>query len=155
MEVSFDERCNVDVGLFLAFLLAYIFYGGWLAKQWGINPQAKTPAHELYDGVDYVPAKAPVLLGHHFASIAGAGPINGPILAAVFGWLPVTLWIVIGNIFIGSVHDFGSLVASIRHKGLSIGGVIDANVGKAAKRLFYSSLAYLSTHHRGFCQYSS
>ncbi len=121
---------------FLLFLLAYIFYGGWLAKQWGINPQAKTPAHELYDGVDYVPAKAPVLLGHHFASIAGAGPINGPILAAVFGWLPVTLWIVIGNIFIGSVHDFGSLVASIRHKGLSIGGVIDANVGKAAKRLF-------------------
>jgi len=121
---------------FLLFLLAYIFYGGWLAKQWGINPQAKTPAHELYDGVDYVPAKAPVLLGHHFASIAGAGPINGPILAAVFGWLPVTLWIVIGNIFIGAVHDFGSLVASIRHKGLSIGGIIDANVGRAAKRLF-------------------
>jgi len=121
---------------FLLFLLAYIFYGGWLAKQWGIDPQAKTPAHELYDGIDYVPAKAPVLLGHHFASIAGAGPINGPILAAVFGWLPVTLWIVIGNIFIGSVHDFGSLVASIRHKGLSIGGIIDANVGRAAKRLF-------------------
>ncbi len=121
---------------FLLFLLAYIFYGGWLAKQWGIDPQAKTPAHELYDGVDYVPAKVPVLLGHHFASIAGAGPINGPILAAVFGWLPVTLWIVIGNIFIGAVHDFGSLVASIRHRGLSIGGVIDANVGKAAKRLF-------------------
>ncbi|WP_323720859.1 carbon starvation protein A [Acetomicrobium sp.] len=121
---------------FLLFLLAYIFYGGWLAKQWGIDPQAKTPAHELYDGIDYVPAKAPVLLGHHFASIAGAGPINGPILAAVFGWLPVTLWIVIGNIFIGAVHDFGSLVASIRHKGLSIGGIIDANVGRAAKRLF-------------------
>lgn len=121
---------------FLLFILAYIFYGGWLAKQWGLNPQGNTPAHELYDGVDYVPAKAPVLLGHHFASIAGAGPINGPVLAAVFGWLPVTLWIVIGNIFMGAVHDFGSLLASIRHKGLSIGGIIDANVGKGAKRLF-------------------
>jgi len=76
---------------FVLFILAYIFYGGWLAKQWGLNPQGKTPAHEFYDGVDYVPAKAPVLLGHHFASIAGAGPINGPVLAAVFGWLPVTL----------------------------------------------------------------
>ncbi|AFM20988.1 carbon starvation protein, predicted membrane protein [Acetomicrobium mobile DSM 13181] len=121
---------------FVLFILAYIFYGGWLAKQWGLNPQGKTPAHEFYDGVDYVPAKAPVLLGHHFASIAGAGPINGPVLAAVFGWLPVTLWIVVGNIFMGAPHDFGSLMASIRHKGLSIGGVIEVNVGKGAKRLF-------------------
>jgi len=76
---------------FVLFILAYIFCGGWLAKQWGLNPQGKTPAHEFYDGIDYAPAKAPVLLGHHFASIAGAGPINGPVLAAVFGWLPVTL----------------------------------------------------------------
>jgi len=121
---------------FLLFVLAYILYGGWLAKQWGLNPQGKTPAHEFYDGIDYVPAKAPVLLGHHFASIAGAGPINGPVLAAVFGWLPVTLWIVVGNIFMGAPHDFGSLMASIRHKGLSIGGVIEVNVGKGAKRLF-------------------
>jgi carbon starvation protein len=90
----------------------------------------------MYDGVDYVPAKAPVLLGHHFASIAGAGPINGPILAATFGWIPVTLWIILGNIFFGAVHDFGSLLASIRHKGMSIGGIIELNVGTAAKRLF-------------------
>ena len=71
--------------------LGYVFYGGWLAKQWGVDPSRKTPAYEMEDGVDYVPAKAPVLLGHHFASIAGAGPINGPIQAALFGWVPVLL----------------------------------------------------------------
>ena len=69
--------------------LGYVFYGGWLSKQWGIDPSRPTPAHELEDGMDYCPAKAPVLMGHHFSSIAGAGPINGPIQAAVFGWVPV------------------------------------------------------------------
>lgn len=69
--------------------LGYVFYGGWLSKQWGIDPSRSTPAHELEDGMDYCPAKAPVLMGHHFSSIAGAGPINGPIQAAVFGWVPV------------------------------------------------------------------
>ncbi|HAF49721.1 MAG TPA: carbon starvation protein A [Synergistaceae bacterium] len=118
------------------FALAYVYYAGWLAKQWGLDVTRETPAHTMYDGVDYVPAKAPVLLGHHFASIAGAGPINGPILAATFGWIPVTLWIILGNIFFGAVHDFGSLLASIRHKGMSIGGIIELNVGTAAKRLF-------------------
>ena len=105
-------------------LAGYVFYGGWLAKEWGIDPKRKTPAHELEDGMDYVPAKAPVLMGHHFSSIAGAGPINGPIQAAVFGWVPVLLWVVIGGIFFGGVHDFGALFASIRHKGQSIGEVI-------------------------------
>ena len=90
------------------FVIAYLTYGRWLAKQWGIDPTRKTPAHEMEDGVDYVPAKAPVLLGHHFASIAGAGPINGPIQAAFFGWVPAFLWIVIGGIFFGAVHDFGA-----------------------------------------------
>ena len=70
-------------------IVGYIFYGGWLAKQWGVDDSRPTPAHELEDGMDYVPAKAPVLMGHHFSSIAGAGPINGPIQAAVFGWMPV------------------------------------------------------------------
>ena len=98
-------------------IIGYVCYGGWLAKQWGIDPSRKTPAHELEDGVDYVPAKAPVLMGHHFSSIAGAGPINGPIQAAAFGWLPVLLWVVIGGIFFGGVHDFGALFASVRHKG--------------------------------------
>jgi len=118
------------------FFAAYLIYGGWLAKQWGIDPSRPTPAHELEDGMDYVPAKAPVLLGHHFSSIAGAGPINGPIQAAVFGWVPVLLWVVIGGIFFGGVHDFGALFASIRHKGQSIGEVIGDSMGKTAKRLF-------------------
>ena len=86
-----------------------------------------TPAHTMQDGVDYVPAKAPVLLGHHFSSIAGAGPINGPIQAAFFGWLPCLLWIIIGGIFFGAVHDYGALFASIRHKGASIGQIISEN----------------------------
>ena len=117
-------------------VIGYVCYGGWLAKQWGIDPSRKTPAHELEDGVDYVPAKAPVLMGHHFSSIAGAGPINGPIQAAAFGWLPVLLWVIIGGIFFGGVHDFGALFASVRHKGQSIGEVIDSSMGKTAKRLF-------------------
>ena len=116
--------------------VGYVCYGSWLAKQWGIDPSQKTPAHELEDGIDYVPAKAPVLMGHHFSSIAGAGPINGPIQAAVFGWVPVLLWVIIGGIFFGGVHDFGALFASLRHKGQSIGEIIDDSMGKKAKRLF-------------------
>ena len=130
---------NAAVILIISILLllaGYVFYGGWLAKEWGIDPKRKTPAHELEDGMDYVPAKAPVLMGHHFSSIAGAGPINGPIQAAVFGWVPVLLWVVIGGIFFGGVHDFGALFASIRHKGQSIGEVISGSMGRTAKRLF-------------------
>ncbi len=121
---------------FAVLFIAYITYGSYLAKKWGIDTKRETPAHTMTDGVDYVPAKAPVLLGHHFASIAGAGPINGPIQAAVFGWLPVLLWILIGGIFMGAVHDFGSLFASIRHKGKSIGHVIAINIGSRGKKLF-------------------
>ena len=118
-------------------VLGYIFYGGWLCKQWGVGERNnETPAHTMEDGVDYVPAKAPVLMGHHFSSIAGAGPITGPIGAAMFGWLPVTLWILIGGIFFGGVHDFGALFASVRNKGMSIGEIISANMSKRAKRLF-------------------
>ena len=117
-------------------VIGYIFYGGWLAKKWGIDNSRVTPAHELEDGKDYCPAKAPVLMGHHFSSIAGAGPINGPIQAAVFGWVPVMLWVLIGGIFFGGVHDFGALFASIRHKGQSIGEVIGDAIGPKAKKLF-------------------
>ncbi|MDK2879970.1 MAG: carbon starvation protein, partial [Thermoanaerobacteraceae bacterium] len=124
------------IGAIILFLIAYTAYGGWLAKQWGLDIKRETPAHTMYDGIDYAPAKAPVLLGHHFASIAGAGPINGPIQAAVFGWVPVALWIVIGSIFFGAAHDFGSLIASLRHKGKSIGDIIEVNVGMTGKRLF-------------------
>lgn len=117
-------------------IVGYLTYGRWLAKEWGIDETRTTPAHELEDGMDYCPAKAPVLLGHHFSSIAGAGPINGPIQAAVFGWVPVLLWVLVGGIFIGAVHDFGALFASIRHKGQSIGEVIADSMGVKAKRLF-------------------
>ncbi|MGI6211749.1 MAG: carbon starvation protein A [Anaerovoracaceae bacterium] len=124
-------------------ICGYVFYGKWLAQQWGIDPSRETPAHELEDGMDYSPAKAPILMGHHFSSIAGAGPINGPIQAAIFGWVPVLLWVLIGGIFFGGVHDFGALFASMRHKGHSIGEVINDTMGKTAKRLF-SIFAYLT-----------
>ncbi len=118
------------------FLVAYVTYGASLAKKWGIDESIKTPAHRLADGVDYVPAKAPVLLGHHFSSIAGAGPIVGPITAAIFGWVPVFLWIIIGSIFFGGVHDMGSLFASVRNDGKSIGEVIHTTIGDKGKKLF-------------------
>ena len=114
----------------------YVFYGGWLAKQWGIDPNRPTPAHEFEDGKDYVPAAPYVVLGHHFSSIAGAGPINGPIQAAIFGWVPVLLWVLIGGIFFGAMHDFGALFASIRHKGQTLATVIAQNIDDTAKKLF-------------------
>ena len=131
---------------FIVLLVAYLTYGRYLAKQWGVNLTDKadpTPAHAQFDDVDYVPAKAPILLGHHFSSIAGAGPINGPILAAFFGWLPVVLWILIGGIFVGGVHDFGSLFASVKNRGCSIASVIETSVGSVAKKLFIA-FAYLT-----------
>ncbi|KAB3527196.1 carbon starvation CstA family protein [Alkaliphilus serpentinus] len=124
------------LGSIIIFFIAYITYGRWLAKQWGIDDSKPTPAHTKGDGVDYVPATSPVLLGHHFASIAGAGPIVGPIAAAIFGWIPVVLWILVGSIFFGGVQDFSSLFASIRHDGKSIGEIINVNIGRVGKRLF-------------------
>lgn len=124
------------VGGIILFIIAYNTYGTWLSKQWKINPDEPTPAHTKEDGVDYCPAKPQVLLGHHFASIAGAGPINGPIQAAVFGWVPVLLWIVIGGIFFGGVHDYGSLTASMKHGGRSIGIIIEDYMGETGKTLF-------------------
>lgn len=121
----------------VAFLICgYLFYGRWLAKEWGVDPSRETPAHTMADGLDYCPAKTPVLLGHHFASIAGAGPINGPILAAVFGWVPVLLWVLLGGVFFGATHDFAALFSSIRHEGKSIGHVIEVNIGRRGKKLF-------------------
>ncbi len=118
-------------------VVGYIFYGRWLCRQWGVGEgDHPTPAHTMEDGIDYVPAPAPVLMGHHFSSIAGAGPITGPIGAAGFGWLACTLWILIGGIFFGGVHDFGALFASVRHGGRSIGEIISVNMSKRAKMLF-------------------
>ncbi|HWR60300.1 MAG TPA: carbon starvation protein A, partial [Clostridia bacterium] len=130
------------IGIVL-FLAAYIIYGSYLAKEWGIDPTKKTPAYTLRDDIDYCPANAKVLLGHHFSSIAGAGPITGPIQAAIFGWLPVYLWIVLGSIFFGGVHDWGSLFASVRHDGKSIGEIIRVNIGETGKKLF-NLFAYLT-----------
>ena len=126
----------IIIAAIVLLLAGYVFYGSWLAKQWGIDPTRKTPANEKTDGVDYVPAKPAVLMGHHFSSIAGAGPINGPIQAAVFGWVPVFLWCVVGGIFFGGLQDFGSLFASLRHDGKSVGEIIKASMGSRAKKLF-------------------
>jgi len=115
---------------------AYVVYGGYLAKKWGIDANKKTPAHELNDGVDYVPGKRNVVFGHQFASIAGAGPINGPIIAAMFGWIPVLLWILVGGIFIGAVQDFATMYASVKNKGRTIGYVIEQYIGQTGKKLF-------------------
>ena len=117
-------------------IIGYICYGGWLSKQWGIDDSIETPAHTMEDGVDYVPAKPYVVIGHHFSSIAGAGPINGPIQAAIFGWVPVVLWVLIGGIFFGAMHDFGALFASLRHKGQTLAAVVAANIDNSAKKLF-------------------
>ena len=115
---------------------AYLLYGRYLQKKWGIDPNAKTPAYELQDGVDYVPADTNVVFGHQFASIAGAGPINGPIQAAIFGWLPVLLWILIGGVFFGAVQDFAAMYASVKNKGRTIGYIIEEYIGRLGKKLF-------------------
>ncbi len=122
----------------LVFFLAYKFYGGFLReKVFELSERNKTPAHTMRDGVDYVPAPAPVLLGHHFSSIAGAGPIVGPITAASsWGWLPAYLWVLIGNVFIGGVHDMSALVASIRNKARSIAEIGGKYLSKRAGFLF-------------------
>ena len=116
--------------------IGYVFYGSWLAKQWGIDPTKKTPAIEKEDGVDYVAAKPAVLMGHLFSSIAGAGPVTGPILASVFGWVPVLLWLLIGGLFFGAVQDFGALYASVKNEGKSMGMIIEKYIGKTGRKLF-------------------
>ncbi len=121
----------------LLLLIGYIFYGGWLVKIWGIDPKRKTPAEAICDDKDYIPTNNSVLFGHHFASIAGAGPINGPIQAAIFGWLPVVLWIIIGGIFFGGAQDLSSLFTSIRNNGKSIIYITETKLGKYGKQLFF------------------
>lgn len=117
-------------------LVAYHTWGTFVARRLNINPANVVPSHGQRDGIDFEPAAAPVVLGHHFASIAGAGPIVGPIVAAGFGWLPALIWILIGCVFLGAVHDFTSLVASLRHEGRSVGDLIEDYVGLRGKRLF-------------------
>lgn len=129
------------IGIFLvgvvAFGVAYRFYGRFLERKFEVTEESSTPAHELLDHVDYVPTRPLILFGHHFSSIAGAGPIVGPIIAGLaYGWLPVFLWIVLGAIFVGGVHDFGALIASIRHRGRSIGEICKEILNPASYRIF-------------------
>lgn len=134
----------------LIFGLAYLKYGKFLTRLFALDNRNKTPAHSMTDGVDYVPASTPVLFGHHFSSIAGAGPVLGPIIAGLaFGWLPVWLWIIIGTIFIGGVHDFSSLVISMRSRGKSIAEIAHTYMSRRAYRLMlifiWLSLVYVLT----------
>lgn len=117
-------------------IAAYALYGRWLAKKWGIDPKAKTPAVLHNDGQDYVPTDGWTVFAHQFSSIAGAGPVTGAIQAAAFGWLPVLLWIVLGGIFFGAVTDFGALYASVKNDGKSMGLLIEKYIGKAGRKLF-------------------
>ena len=117
-------------------IAAYAFYGRWLAKKWGIDPTAKTPAVRLEDGKDYVPTNGWTVFCHQFSSIAGAGPVTGAIQAAAFGWLPVLLWILIGGVFFGAVTDFGALYASVKNDGKSIGMLIEKYIGKFGRKIF-------------------
>ena len=115
---------------------AYAGYGRWIAKKWGIDPNAKTPAVRLEDGKDYVPTNGWTVFSHQFSSIAGAGPVTGAIQAAAFGWLPVLLWVLLGGIFFGAVTDFGALYASVKNDGKSMGMLIEKYIGKLGRRLF-------------------
>ena len=115
---------------------AYAGYGRWLAKTWGVDPNAKTPAVRLEDGKDYVPTDGWTVFSHQFSSIAGAGPVTGAIQAAAFGWLPVLLWVLIGGVFFGAVTDFGALYASVKNDGKSMGLLIEKYIGKTGRKLF-------------------
>ena len=115
---------------------AYLLYGRWLANKWGIDPKAKTPAYTHEDGKDYIPTSKGTVFAHQFSSIAGAGPVTGPIIAAAFGWLPVLLWLLVGGIFFGAVHDFGAMYASVKNEGKSMGFLIEKYIGKTGKKLF-------------------
>ena len=118
-------------------LTAYLVYGRYLVKTWGIDPKAKTPAYEKEEGVDYVPSNKWEVFGHQFSSIAGAGPVTGPVLAMVFGWLPAFLWVMVGGIFFGAVQDFGALYASVKSHGKSMGQIIETYIGKTGRKLFF------------------
>lgn len=136
----------VAVGSFAGFIVAYHTYGRWLARRiFQLNPQAEVPSRQLRDDVDFVPTRKEVLFGHHFTSIAGTGPIVGPAIAVFWGWLPALLWVVLGSIFIGAVHDLGALVVSIRNRGQTVGDVAGRLISPRAKLLFLLILFFALT----------
>ena len=129
---------------FIAYILFYRFYARYLGRRiFELDPTRETPAHTMSDGVDYVPARKAVLFGHHFASIAGLAPMLGPAIAVIWGWLPAMLWVVLGTVLIGAVHDFSAIVVSMRNKGLSIGKVAEDLIGPRAKTLFLMIILFL------------
>lgn len=132
----FDNAAVITILAFVALILAYRTYGRFMARRiFGLDPNRVVPSHELEDGVDFVPTRVPVLFGHHFASIAGLGPILGPAIAVIWGWVPAVLWVVFGSIFIGAVHDLGALTVSLRYKGRTIGDVCQDLIGPRARML--------------------
>ena len=129
---------------FIAYILFYRFYARHLGQHiFRLDPTRETPAHTMSDGVDYVPSRKVVLFGHHFASIAGLAPMLGPAIAVIWGWLPAMLWVVLGTVLIGAVHDFSAIVVSMRNKGLSIGKVAEDLIGPRAKTLFLMIILFL------------
>ena len=131
----------IAVLCFVGYIVAYNTYGRWLARKiFCLNPETPTPSHTYQDGKDYVPTKPTILFGHHFTSIAGTGPIVGPAIAVFWGWVPALLWVVLGSIFVGAVHDFGALVVSMRHRGQSIGDVSGELISKRTRLLFLTIL---------------
>jgi carbon starvation protein len=127
-----------------AFLSGYLFYSRYLAERiYRLDPDFRTPAHEFEDGIDYLPTNRHVLFGHHFTSVAGAAPIVGPAIAVIWGWLPAFLWVMLGTVFAGAVHDFGALWISTRHKGQSIGTLTDGIIGPRARTLFLLIILFL------------
>jgi carbon starvation protein len=131
----------ITVGSLVAYLIAYHTYGRWLARKiFGLDPGNKAPSVEFEDGDDFVPTSKGVVFGHHFTSIAGTGPIVGPALAVIWGWVPALLWVLFGSIFIGAVHDFGSLVVSMRNKGQTVGDISGRVLAPRTRILFLSIL---------------
>ena len=128
---------------FLLFIVAYRTYGRWLASSvFGLDQAADVPSKQLQDGVDFVPSKRSLVFGHHFTSIAGTGPIVGPAIAVFWGWLPALVWVLLGSIFIGAVHDFGALVVSLRNRGQTVGEVAGRLISPRAKLLFLITLFF-------------
>ena len=138
------EPVFAAAGCFLLYFVVYRFYARHLGTRiFQLDPTKSTPAHDMNDGVDYVPCRRAILFGHHYASIAGLAPMLGPAIAVIWGWLPGMLWVVLGTLFIGAVHDFGALVVSMRHKGLSVGKVAEDLIGRRAKSIFLLIILFL------------
>ena len=121
----------------LILVVAYLFYGRYLVKTWGIDPKATTPAVAKEDGTDFVPTNKWSVFAHQFSSIAGAGPVTGPVMAMMFGWLPAFLWVIVGGVFFGAVQDFRALYASVKTEGKSMGQIIEKYIGRKGKKLFF------------------